>query len=57
MIACCLHRHPLIGIEATRLTPARSVMERLANYLDGLDGYVGAIIESHNDMLAEFYDS
>jgi hypothetical protein len=32
-------------------------MERLANYLEGIDGYVGAIIEAHSDMLANVYDS
>jgi hypothetical protein len=32
-------------------------MERLANYLDGIDSHVGAIIEAHNDMMAEAYDS
>lgn len=31
-------------------------MERLANYLEGLDGYVGAIVEVHNDMLTEVDD-
>ena len=25
--------------------------------LDGLDGYVAAVIEAHNEMAAEFYDS
>jgi hypothetical protein len=32
-------------------------MERLANYLDGVDSYVAAIIEAHNEMLSEFYGS
>jgi hypothetical protein len=32
-------------------------MERLANHLDGVDSYLGAIIEAHNDMLSEAYES
>jgi hypothetical protein len=32
-------------------------MERLANYLDGLDGYAEAIIEAHDEMIAEAYNN
>ena len=31
-------------------------MERLANYLDGLDSYVGTIIDHYHEMLADSYD-
>jgi len=44
------------GAEVSVQTFAEA-MERLANYLDGLDGYAGAIIEAHDEMIAEAHDN
>jgi hypothetical protein len=44
------------GAEVNIQTFAKA-MERLANYLEGLDGYASAIIEAHDDMIAEAHDN